>query len=111
MEKRLISTLSLLLALCLCLAMTSCNEDGCPHTFDHACDGTCGLCDYVRTTTHVWEEADCFNAMTCRNCTISEGEPHGHSVDFGVSRTADPQVCTYCHLWVYPDNHTETINE
>lgn len=110
--KRMFLSLSVLsLVLLMCLALSSCSEDGCPHDFDNACDVDCALCGYERTTTHIFEEADCFTAKICRNCDFVEGEPLGHSVDFTEARSLEPQVCDYCHLLVFPDNHTETIEE
>ena len=111
MKRMFLSLTVVSLVLMMCFALSSCDEGGCPHDFENACDPECSLCGYERTTTHVFEEADCFRAKTCRNCDHVEGEPLGHNVDFTQARSLDPQVCDHCHLMVFPDNHTEPYHE
>lgn len=109
MKKKLFGLLSLVMVICLLL--TSCGEGGCPHVFENACDDDCEICDYERVVSHVWVEADCYEAAHCRNCNEHEGEPLGHNVSFQRGLETEPKLCDRCHYFVYPDNHTEPYHD
>ena len=111
MKRMFLSLTVLSLVLMMCFALSSCDEGGCPHDFENACDSQCSLCGYERTTTHVFEGADCYNPAICRNCDHVEGEPLGHIVVFARGIDDEPKLCDRCHFFVYPDNHTEPYHE
>jgi len=40
------------------------------HTYDHACDTTCNVCDETRTTTHSWDNGVVTKAATCKEAGV-----------------------------------------
>ncbi len=100
----------LLIAACVLLlftlALTSCGENKCEHTYDNACDATCNECGEERTVTHNWKSADCGAAKTCKICGATEGEALGHTPheDDGDCTTAI--TCINCdYVFAEPKEH------
>lgn len=99
MKKKISAILTLVLAFSLIFTLASCGGDECLHDFENACDADCAECGYERTTTHVWNEATCYNPKTCRNCGVVEGEPLMH-LHLSEDVCADELVCDHCRVMI-----------
>ncbi len=93
------STISLLLALLLCLSLvlTGC---GCKHEWEKAnCEDpkTCELCGETEGDAkgHDWKDATCEEPKTCSECKKTSGEALGHT---WVDATCEkPKTCSVCN--------------
>ncbi len=100
MRNRTIKTLTLVfcLALCLTLCLTACDNNKCKaHTYDHACDATCNVCEETREDDdHQWAEADCVNPKTCEACGVTEGNALGHTAEEDDGNCTSSIHCEKC---------------
>ena len=88
--------LTMLLVLCLLLAISACS---CSHDWEEAdCDDpkTCALCGETEGESlgHEWEDADCTKAKTCKECGKTKGEPLGH--DWEDATCIEAKTCSVC---------------
>lgn len=89
-------TISLILALALCLSFTACGHE---HTWLEATciePRTCSECGETEGEAlgHNWQDATCAEPKICSRCGETDGEPLAH--DWREANYQDPSTCTLC---------------
>ena len=94
--------LTLILTICilmLALGLVAC-EKPCEHTYDNACDTKCNECEEEREITHSFKDATCTEPKTCTVCSLTEGEPNGHTPSADDGDCTTPVSCSICQATV-----------
>lgn len=98
-------TLLALMILIAVLALASCGEPPCEHSFKGAtCTeaSICTLCGFTPEGAmpigHSLTDATCTEARTCSVCGITQGKANGHSWNITKATCAEAKTCTVCDL-------------
>jgi RNase P subunit RPR2 len=84
----------ILLSVLLIVALVSCGEKACEHSYDNACDVDCNSCGEERAVEHKFADASCTAPKICSLCGATSGNAKGHT---WVAADCDSaKACSVC---------------
>ena len=84
----------ILLSVLLIVALVSCGEKACEHSYDNACDVDCNSCGEERAVEHKFADATCTAPKPCSLCGATSGNAKGHT---WVAADCDSvKACSVC---------------